>query len=362
MTSNTATNDKSHVLPLDNFSSVSLGLHIFTSIGGSTPIRLMVDTGSVGIVIAQQYLDNHCSYENTKKPFQLTYSSSGNSFKGSWVVAQVRFGELGDLQASTRRMNIRMATSGRKGRDGEFTADGLKIKMVGVGFDRDTGPGTTDSGGYLVPPDINPFILLEEMTSDGGMIPGYILSPTSITLGITKKDRDTFECVQLVRQVPTAKPGSTGLTAPDWSAPNVNVSVPTSNIPPFIASLLFDTGLSYSIVQAPKGVAPSIVAVLVRPASKEKSPSAITCRAQVADTERVELRYPGLSRSLYEYTVGEKGDVPPLYVSWRHQLELHNGVPFINTSRHGLSGFDYLFDQENGILGFRFKTKLSSYT
>ncbi|KAG9003005.1 hypothetical protein FRB93_011292 [Tulasnella sp. JGI-2019a] len=343
--------NRSYVLLLDEISSVSSGLFLKTSIGGSEPKYLMVDSGSTGIVITPQFLEN-ASFQDSKKPFQLTYSSSGNSYKGTWITAIVTFSS-GDVQATTKQMNLRMATSWRKGYDGTFTTEGLGIRMLGVGFDRDTGPGTKDSGGNLVLPDINPFILLEEMTPEGGVIPGYILSPTCITLGITKEERDTFECVQLVREVPTAVTGLAVLPAPDWSAPNVNVSVPTSNIAPFLASLLIDTGLSYSIVQAPKGVAPDIVAILLKPDPEEEHPPPITCRAQVADYEQIRLTFPELSQPLYEYIVGAKGDVPPEYVSWRH--DLHAGVPFINASLHALSGFDYLFDQKGGILGFRFR-------
>jgi hypothetical protein len=328
---------------IGDISSVDKGLHLFAKVGGGAPIKFMVDTGSTGIVVGRSLLKDN-EYTPTKDKFCLVYSSSGRRYYGHWVEAVISFysskGEfvLGKAVAKTVKMKIRMVEAAYDG-NGSPIEDPATC-MMGVGFDRDTGTGL-DPDNNLIFDDINPFLMIDEMKTKG-MVPGFILMPSCIMLGISSENTQGFSFIQLVRQAPSAS-SHYSPSNPQWAAPNVNISVPTANIPPMLANLLIDTGLGYSIIQAPLGTAPPQAAVLEEHCK---------CRVQVAVNQRIVITIPGLSQPLYSYTVGEPS-VAPDWVSWRHNL--HAGMPFVNTSMHALSSFDYLYDDSNGRLGFRFR-------
>ena len=145
--------DKSYTFDLPK-NSVAGGIYIPSSVGGNKSLTLMVDTASIGIVLAEQYL-NGAKFTDTGKPFQITYSSSGNSYKGTWISAEVTIGEPGSVQATTKLMNVRRATKWREGWNGSFKPDNLVVSMLGVGFDRPGEPGMDDVGGNITLPDIN---------------------------------------------------------------------------------------------------------------------------------------------------------------------------------------------------------------
>ncbi|KAF7975620.1 hypothetical protein HWV62_9211 [Athelia sp. TMB] len=324
-----------------------LGLHVFTSFANngaeSAPIKFMIDTGSTGFVVGSALLQPS-QYQPTSETFQLVYTSSGNKYDGIWVVTTVSFyssengSAVGAAVARTVPMKVRLAEKFTHGGTGKVNHHPRTV-MLGVGFDRDTSPGALDPGKNPIPCGINPFLMLEEMRTAQTMVPGFILTPSYIKLGITAKDRDAFEIVQLERQAPAASLSSP--STPRWAAPNVNLSVPTANIGPMFTEFLMDTGLGYSIVQAPLGIEPPLSTVI---GTIGKS------RVQVADGQEVVISIPGIERPLYRYTVGTSG--APEYVLWKHNL--HDGMPFVNTSMYGMGGFDYLYDDENGNLGFRF--------
>lgn len=240
-------------------------------------------------------------------------------------------------------MRIRMVETAYNG-DGE-PIDDPGTRMMGIGFGRDTSSGT-DPDGNRIFDDINPFLVIGEMKI-GNMVPGYILTPTCIILGIAPQNSQGFHTIQLVRQAPRAT-SRYPPSKPQWAAPNVHLAVPTANIPPMLAELLVDTGLNYSIVQAPLGTAPPQSGALDQWGN---------CRVQVANKQKVVITLPEIQRPIYSFSVGDAG-VSPEWVSWRHNL--HAGMPFVNTSMHALSSFDYLFNEQSGHLGFRFRTTESA--
>ena len=147
------------------------------------------------------------------------------------------------MTASTRPMWFRLALKRWQVDDeGQVikVVDYPHERMMGVGFDRAEKIDTPSPG------PINPFLLLKEMCA-GVMTPGYILTTTSIQIGITKENTESFDIIQLVRHDPDS----------DWRAPKVKVQVPSADIS-FDATLLVDTGLGYAITQAPYGLDPCL--------------------------------------------------------------------------------------------------------
>jgi hypothetical protein len=276
------------------------GFHIFGSIGGGEPIDFLVDTGSTGLLVSRDYLAQAGSQVIlTGERFTLTYSSSGYTYKGYWAIAPVSFRAFTSPNVSvvtTVPMMIQVADEGPGG-----------VRMLGVGFDPHN-KVKPDS-------DINPFLMLPQMLS-GEMTRGFIITISSIILGITPQNSAGFEFTQLSRN-------GDGVPS-DWAAPLVTVLVPgvTPEIN-FQASLLMDTGLDYSIVQAPKDA--------VMP-------------EKLANGQEVRIELGG--KVFYQFAVGDA--VAPKYVSWGHLVPA-----FINTGRFAMSEIDYLYDAGAGRLGFR---------
>jgi hypothetical protein len=315
-----------YTFPLDAQSSLDDGLRLFVSVGDGEFIHSIVDTGSEGILFSRRFLGpNHT---DTGEPFALEYTSSKNTYQGTWVWASITFSSFRDAKtpgavvARTVRMRIRAVDQ----RNEETDPEKITTAMIGVGFDRDTSPGEKDPGGHLIPRDINPFLQLEDMVS-GILRPGFVLdwSARAIVLGLLRVDDASFERVPLIPQ------------PYGWVAPLVTVALPASGIFLKDTILLVDSGVGNTIVQAPDGVTPP-------PAGAHLDP--------VEDGLQVCIQLTGLDRPLYSFTVGQPGTGAPAKLLWGHKL--HDGMSFVNTGRHALSQFDYLFDAERGVLGFRF--------
>lgn len=283
-----------------------------------------MDTGSEGILFSRQFLGN--DVEETNQPFSLIYTSSNNTYSGTWVIASVTFSSApkpnGAVLAKTVRMRVRAVDEKNEEKDPK----NIMTAMIGVGFDRDTSPGQYDPAGHCIPRDINPFLQLEDMIS-GDVRPGFILDwrKRAIVLGLTDQTVQGYIPVPLI-------PRPYG-----WTAPLVHISLPDAKIDIHDASLLMDCGIGNTIVQAPDGVAP---------------PLAIQSLSHVVDGQRVRIYLSGLPRPLYAFTSGDAATDAPAKLLWGHKL--HDGLSFVNTGRHALEQFDYMFDAEQGVLGIRF--------
>ena len=301
------------------------GLRIETSIGGGRHTFFTVDTGSIGIVVSPGFLGPFVCESNI--PFHFEYSSSKNVYEGNWVVACVRFGSPKGDSATTKPMWIRKVVRWKKHNTGDWRYD-PHVYMLGVGFDRGHGHAQDPS---IPSSDVNPFLLLEEMCR-GAMIPGYILTTTSIQLGLTQASTEGFTIVQLERRHIQDEAGKEQ-DGDRWAAPMVHLSVSTPPAAPHIefdASLLVDTGLNYAIVQAPKGVDPKLTG------------------SRVDKGQRIKIDTLVPPSTLYDFVVDEKQSGAPDHVQWTHY-----GRNFVNTSMYTLEQVDYLYDSQAGHLGFR---------
>jgi hypothetical protein len=257
----------------------------------------------------------------------LEYTSSKNTYKGTWVWASVSFSSAMDsgFPGATVARTVRMRVRAVDERNGETDTSKIMTAMIGVGFDRDTSPGQKDSCGNIIYRDINPFLQLEDVSS-GALRPGFVLdwSSRSIVVGLPSVNDTSFISISLIPQ------------PYGWTAPLVTVALPDAHILLKDVILLMDCGVGNTIVQAPKDVGPPVVSHL----------------DPVQSGQRVNVYLDGLPQPLYRFTVGDARTGAPAKLLWGHNL--HDGMSFINTGRHALSQFDYLFDGELGVLGFRF--------
>lgn len=311
----------------------------------------MVDTGSTGIVISRLHVGKDA--QPTGDRFKLVYTSSGREYEGEYFKAVVDLYASrcrGGAHAQTVPMKVRAVERMRENKHSPWiSAEHVTTFMMGVGFDRDTSSGQCDPGKHIIPANINPFLLLKDMVH-GSMKHGFIidLRGHAVTFGLTDANTAGFEFIHLSRQDPPPPHAD----EPGWAAPSVWLAVPTGGVKPLETDLLVDTGLGYSIVQAPPGIAPPQEGAVYMPSGNTASG-----RAQVAKGQRVTLTAKGVDHPFYDFVVGTPEQAPE-YVSWRHDIRLHNGKPFINTSRHALNQFRYLYDdsKEQGRIGFHFFT------
>lgn len=344
--------DKSHTLKLGSDSSVSNGPQLKVAVAGGTALHFTVDTGSIGLVLAYQYFGvSGKDYEPTTETFHLKYVPSGNEYTGIYVKTRVQLYVRSDDPFSpfleTAPMLVRMVQKFRSGAGGDWTTK-FSCAMLGVGFDR----AREEVAKGEIPTGLNPFLHLEEMVQQT-MTRGFIidLQTPCITLGLTPDNTKGFKFLQL-QPLPAPDYKIDDPTAKLWATPTVWMSVPSANIGPMQASLLIDTGLSSAIVQAPLGVAPPQSAVQH---IDNLNPSAVAARVQVANGQRFVISAHGSDNPIYAFEVGKRD--APTYVTWGSHT--NNGMPFINASRHALSQFDYLYDDDNGRMGFYFKESKS---
>jgi hypothetical protein len=345
-------------------------LHIKASIGGGSFNPFMIDTGSIGILVGSSYVGPNVMETDTK--FSFEYSSSGNKFEGVWAVSVVEF-QADEHVYTASQVSSQQSDESRTQREeqipdtdkevaGKVTAktypmffrkvtkmwspggwvDNPEVFMLGIGFDRNEA-GDTPPPGLISIPSLNPFGMLEGMYDDPanlGIKPGYIISTDRVEIGLTTASSTGFNIIELDFD-------HEQLNLNDWKAPMVKVSVPTASPSiEFEAILLVDTGLGYSIVQAPDNVNPPL---------KGPAPN------NVQDGQKIIISSLNPAGDMYDFVVCDHEDstpetspvIPPDHVSWRHNL--HNGVPFINTSRYALSQVDYLVDLKAGHLGYRKK-------
>ncbi len=306
------------------------GIRIGVRLGGGPRVRMVVDTGSNGVVVARRFLGAQAQPLSPPETFTgFTYSSSGNSYSGEWMQVPLVIGAADGSgpTATTVPILVRAVdkTCTRSGACSTDPAD-ISVAMVGVGFDRaqDGSAAPAHAG-----PGLNPFLHLTAMAA--GTVPqAYEIGSGRIILGPGAPEMATFTTVQLQR--------TTGNQPLDWQAPTACLAV-VGSVPPQCGSLLLDTGLSYAIVQVPAGVQPPTV-----PATSGSD------RPTVANGQMVEVTIPALgSTPIYRFVTGSPN--APQSVQWGHQL--HAGSSFFNLSRFALSGTDYLYDATDGRVGFR---------
>ncbi|KAL0950668.1 hypothetical protein HGRIS_007452 [Hohenbuehelia grisea] len=334
---------KSITIPLDPTSDLETrrGLRIQASIG-SSPSRppFMIDTGSTGILVSKEYVGPDAERQDNM-PFELLYTTSLNSYTGYWYKTSVSFYHNDKpLSVSTTPMMVRVPDvyTPNPATGKPPVNDPKGVCMMGVGFDRPSDVAGKDAQGHTIPIDINPFLLIAGVSPSTGLNPGFILTSTSITLGLTPSEPyyPDFTIIQLTRPPPPPP----GHGKREWIAPLVQISVPTRpEMAPFKASLLLDTGYNKALVYAPGDA--------IIPTEKGVVDNQENLVVSI-------LAASGAHVPIYNFVTGKTppaGNAPD-EVDWFPSTKL---APFINTGMRPIMHLDYLYDDVNGRLGFRLK-------
>lgn len=299
------------------------------AVGSGDIHRAVMDTGSTGVVISASSIRNLDELpvlgEGT-----LTYSSSGRVMQGKYVRTAVTIIGGNGATVTTRPIPVLavqrvdcLATA----RHCQPQTDPRGIAMLGVGFARERDfqrEGT---------PDKNPFLNLPEMGQPdrpGALGRGYVIGRRQVQVGLHPgPELSDFTRIQL----------SPSKVAGDWNAPETCISV-SRRTPHVCGTLLVDTGVTTMYLSVPEAQSEGLEQTDAR------GEPVLADGAEVAV-----LPSPGNTAPAYRFMVGNAEDaLAPTQV-----VLVGNGrrPPFVNTTVRLLNGYDYAYDADAGMVGFR---------
>lgn len=312
------------------------------SVSGGSVKTVTMDTGSVGIALAYDQIPN---YQNLKtspgaKPGYQFLSSSKILWKGTWVRTAVTFYD-GSTPVATSLVPVlgveqevvcqNYSGGGTCGNIPLQSAKGREIAYMGVGFGReeDHQPQGT--------PDKNPLLNLNTIAGRsvaGVLNKGYIIGSTGVTVGLTPANTRGFGFIQLTPSVQYSG---------DWMPASMCVQINGS--PCFPGSVLVDTGIPQSYVTVPSSAQLNTVQVQ-DPSDRSKTVGVLASGTTMA------VNLPGLPNpvAVDSFTVGQRTPVEPLLVI---PFRSNTRSPFVNTGRHLLRQFQFLYDARNGYVGLK---------
>lgn len=323
----------------------------FSIAGSATVHSVQMDTGSVGVAMSYDLIPNYDALKTRKGATAGTQflSSSKILWAGTWVpVAVTLYDAKKEAVATAEVLVLGVENAGtcasyqQTGQvcSGLPSAAGKGILYMGVGFgqEADFQPQGT--------PDKN---VLLNLTSIGGkeiaagsLNKGYIIGRQGIQVGLTAANAAGFAFAKLT---PYAQyPG-------DWMPPAACITVnPDTNRNadgPICSSgtVLVDTGIPQSYMTVPTDI--KFSTVQQADASEPSRQIAV-----LAPGTAVAVNIPGLPNLIATdaFAVGGGTPVEPVQViPWSSDQR----PPFINTGRHVLRQFQFLYDAANGYIGLK---------
>jgi hypothetical protein len=288
---------------------------LLVSFGGSSFAAVM-DTGSTGIVISATAIPDVTDLPGP--PGFLEYSSSGRIERGRWVETPVTILGANGRHVMTRPIRVLAVTRVDcvpHARNCTVRIMPRHVAMLGVGFGReaDHQPDST--------PDRNPFLTI------AGPVPlwrGYIVTRQGVTIGLDPSISRGFATIQLARS----------RLFPDWDQAPACIAL--AGAPPACGVALMDTGvvvMYLSVPFVPLSAADPADALSPRPGTRLA----------------ISLPAPGHAAASYAITVGG----PPSALDPDKVILVPHRSTFVNTTLRFLNGFDYLFNDSLGVVGFR---------
>lgn len=298
-------------------------------------VHFTMDTGSVGIIASADIFQPAPDAQNLGPGYQY-YSSSGIIEEGTWWTAtQNIYDDNGTLLAVTNApvlqvTHVRCAKHARSCHSKEHPRH---IAMFGMGFARESKAQKRGTPAY------NPFLNLLAVRQNGVLSPlppnwanGYVVTPKGIYLGLTTQNTQNAGWVKLEPWPEYSTP-----SLPEWKAAPMTLVV---NGTAGDGTILMDTGVGTSYLTLPFQANIGHLAHCPRSSLRECAP---------AGTE-IQVFLPNQYNPVasYTFTVGENDNLmEPKGIHVKR-----SGAPFINTSRHVFQGFNYIYDNTNGYVGY----------
>ena len=297
----------------------------------SQPIATVMDTGSTGIVVGSAHFQPSPGQQSFGTG-TTTYSSSGLTYTGTYYDTQIQiYDKAGTTVVATSTARVL------------YVADPAvaNFTYMGVGFNRKDGNGNPE------PVVANPFLNLTSVSTGpiGELRKGYIVQNDKVILGIPQTANMNFSLVKLV-QNPV-----------DWNATSMSVSVTNPGGTSTVTgpgTTLQDTGIGYMFISPPAGSClspPQPGSCVISGSSPPKA----------KDGTEIKIWLPGQTGTTANYTFKVSSDPSDPNALKPDKVEVvTDPTDFVNTGRQFFSGFDYLYDYENGYVGYYWTGAVSS--
>ncbi|KAA0598475.1 hypothetical protein J2848_001175 [Azospirillum lipoferum] len=340
-------------IPFANFQSVSFTdppkLN-FSIAGDSTIHTVTMDTGSVGVAISASNIPN---YETLKtapgaKPGTQFLSSSKVLWVGTWVPMTVTLYDRASKPVATSEVFIlgveKSGTCDSYQTDQQICpglpAPAKPVLYMGVGFGQEADfqpQGTPDKNVLLNLRSVN-----GQPIANGSLNAGYIIGRQGIQVGLTADNTAGFRFAKL--EAYAQYPG-------DWMMPRgcitVNPELNRDASGPICtpANILVDTGIPQSYLTLPPAIRFDTVQ---QPDASEpnKSVGVLAPRTSVA----VNIPDAANPIAVDAFIVGAGApNEPQQVIPWSTDKR----PPFINTGRHFLRQYQFLYDAKQGYVGMK---------
>jgi hypothetical protein len=314
-------------LPLnfDAARTLSNGLQLTVSIAGGADKTVEVDTGSRGLVVARTAIGSQAS--DTGQQGWVEYTSNGLILSGEYFLAPIRFHTTGSTVDTIPVRVLGVESSSCDSNYPQCTpeTDISHVGLLGVGY------GNVAKTSDTPTTEVNPFLELQAM-QDGTARRGYVLTRNAIRLGLTASDEASFRQVALPKSTGPAA-GPAGL-AGSWGAAPGCFALPDNGNQTYCGTILVDTGIGTMIV----GLDPA-----------QRPP---TMQDTIPNGTRINIGIPTFDNPALGYSVTTGAIDNPLAPQGNPAARWAQSGPFLNTGRHLLAGYDYLFDADAGHIGF----------
>ncbi len=302
--------------------------HLDLSLGGR-PLRAVMDTGSTGVVVSASAVPN---FDQLPKngPGKLTYTSSGRIMQGVWVTVPVTIAGANDASVTTRAMPVLAVTSvdcTETARNCTPRDDPRHVAMIGIGFGRRNRSGPQADSAV----DKNPFLNISSSRA-GALHRGYLVTREGVEIGVPAAGAPTgFATVHLTRNQETG----------DWSGAPACIAV--ADHPPACGTVLPDTGLTPMFLALP----PDQVEGRALPGGNDP-----TLPPGTKVTITLAPAAPGSNpTAAYSFATGDTDN--PLAPGRVILVGQGDRPTYVNTGVHLLNGFDYFYDADAGLVGYR---------
>jgi hypothetical protein len=312
-----------------NCANMTTGITVSAGIG-SAPANYYpytVDTGSLGVLVphaqvapALNLTPGEGQVVGPAGPGMRSYDSNGgSSYNGQYWLAPLAFKLNGGGTVSSHPIKILVVP------------DSNPLNYLGVGFDRNS----TAPNDYFNSPADNVLLNLSDANNGSDISPGYIITPTLITAGITSSDGFNTTPLAANECVPGDYAGAAGcFTFPPSAS--------------FCGTMLMDTGIGDMYLYLNPTLRPS---GLNQCDSKGNN-------CVVPDNTAMQINSGSSTVSppmCYGFETGASNPPPitpePSSVNWS-SYSAGNPTQFVNTGRHPLAWFTYLYDAACGQIGF----------
>ena len=302
---------ESTTLPDPSPPTPDVGTTILDAASPLNTAHFRVDTGSFATVLPLSMVtDVIKDFDQSQyQAGSLEYSSDHRVENGIWVPLILAFPDarLPDGSVPTTTVTALVRTDGN-------------AYMLGVGYGDVRATNVT---GHTITPLDNAFLNLSQMSS-GGMAHSYAIGRDGITLGFTAENMSHGWTVQKLLPTTQALPQN---SPSDWQLAQVQASLDGVEHGQF--NLLLDTGLNDMFFEFNGG-------------SKVDETAGHTVTLGLAGALG--------NTATYRFETGGDSSQAPTSVHFENPL-LGNG--FVNTGANALTGFDYFYDADRGLVGLR---------